>query len=117
MSCVFFVKRDKLKNRAIIKFFVLDELTPKKMHPKKKAYWNPGISMSTVKKWATEFKSGRTTLEDDTREGRPRTKTTPETIEKVHDIMLDDSREKVTEIADAVGILKKKGCETSCSKN
>ncbi|XP_014478528.1 PREDICTED: putative uncharacterized protein FLJ37770 [Dinoponera quadriceps] len=54
--------------------------------------------------WAAEFKRGRTSLEDDSREGRPKTATTLETIEKVHYIVLDDRRVKVCEIAEAVGI-------------
>lgn len=96
---------DKLEYRAVIKFFVLDGLTPKEIHPKlTKVYGDSAPSMSTVKKWAAEFKRGRTSLEDDPREGRPKTATTPETIEKVHDIVLDDRRVKVSEIAEAVGI-------------
>ena len=43
-------------------------------------------------------------LKDDPREGRPKTATTPETIEKVRDIVLDNRRVKVCEIAEAVGI-------------
>jgi transposase len=35
-------------------------------------------SFSIIKKWAAEFKRGRTSLEDDSREGRPRSETTPE---------------------------------------
>jgi hypothetical protein len=38
-------------------------------------------------KWAAEFKRGR--LEDDPREGRPKS-APPEIIEQVHDMVLDD---------------------------
>ncbi|XP_014487254.1 PREDICTED: uncharacterized protein LOC106751024, partial [Dinoponera quadriceps] len=80
-------------------------LTPKKIHPElTKVYGNFAPSISTVKKWAAEFKRGRTSLKDDPCEGRPKTATTPETIEKVHNIVLDDRRVKVCEIAEAVGI-------------
>ena len=54
-----------------------------------------GPSFTTVKKWATEFKCGRASLEDDP---RPKTATTPEIINKVHDIVLQDRRLKVSEI-------------------
>ncbi|XP_014483746.1 PREDICTED: uncharacterized protein LOC106746967 [Dinoponera quadriceps] len=54
--------------------------------------------------WAAEFKRSRTSLEDDPREGRPKTATTPETIEKVLNIVLDDRRVKVYEMTEAVGI-------------
>ncbi|UYV74798.1 hypothetical protein LAZ67_12001016 [Cordylochernes scorpioides] len=52
----------------------------------------------------SDFKRGRTSLEDDLREGQPKTTTTLETIEKIHNIVLDDRRVKLGEIAEAVGI-------------
>ncbi|GFW90416.1 hypothetical protein TNCV_3509631 [Trichonephila clavipes] len=66
-----------------------------------KVYGNYTPSMSTVKKWAAEFKSGRTSFEDNrhVKDGTP-----PETIEKVHDIVSDDRRVKVREIAEDMGI-------------
>ncbi|UYV61167.1 SETMAR [Cordylochernes scorpioides] len=57
-----------------------------------------------VKKWAAEFKRGRISLEDDPCQGQRKTANIPETIEKVHNIVLDDRRVKVYEIAEAVGI-------------
>lgn len=108
---------DKLEYRAVIKFFVLDGLTPKEIHPKlTKVYGDSAPSISTVKKWAAEFKRGRTSLEDDPREGRPKTATTPEIVEKIHNIVLDDRRVKVSEIALAMRISEKE-CKTSCIKN
>ncbi|UYV68229.1 hypothetical protein LAZ67_5003512 [Cordylochernes scorpioides] len=47
---------------------------------------------------------GRSSLEDDLSEGRTKSSTTPKTIEKVHNIMLDDRRVKVYERAEAVRI-------------
>jgi len=96
---------DKIEYRAVIKFFVLDGLSPSEIHPKLiKVYGDSAPSISTVKKWAAEFKRGRTSLQDDEREGRPKTATTPEIIEKVHKIVLDDRPIKVRELAEAVGI-------------
>jgi histone-lysine N-methyltransferase SETMAR len=57
-------------------------------------------------KWAAEFKRGRTGLEDDPCEGRPKSSTTPEIIEQMHDILFDDRRMKVHEIAETIGISK-----------
>jgi transposase len=62
------------------------------------------LRFSTIKKWAAEFKCGRTSLEGDPREGRPKSETTPEIIEQVHDMVLDDRRIKVHEIAETTGI-------------
>jgi len=47
-------------------------------------------------------------LEDEPREGRPKSATTPEIIEQVHDMVLDDKQMKVCEIAEAIGISKER---------
>ncbi|EFN80261.1 hypothetical protein EAI_10774, partial [Harpegnathos saltator] len=49
-------------------------------------------SLSTVKKRAALFRSGRTSLEDDPREGCRKTATTRRNIQQVHDMVLDDRR-------------------------
>jgi hypothetical protein len=61
---------------------------------------------STIKKWAAVFKHGCTSLEDDPRDRCPKSATTPEIIEQVHDMVLDDQRIKVHEIAETIGISK-----------
>jgi len=97
---------DKIEYRVVIKFFVKEGLTPNEIHSKFiKVYGDSSPSFSTIKKWAAEFKRGRTSLEDDPREGRPKSATTPEIIEQVHDV-LDDWRMKVHEIAETIGISK-----------
>ena len=63
-----------------------------------------GPSFTTVKKWATEFKCGHASLEDDSRTGCRKSATTPEIINKVHDIVLEDHCLKVSEIVKTVGI-------------
>jgi histone-lysine N-methyltransferase SETMAR len=65
------------------------------------------LLFSTLKKWAAEFKGGRTSLEDDPRDGLPKSSTTPKIIEQVHDMLLDERRMKVLEIAETVSIKKK----------
>jgi plasmid maintenance system antidote protein VapI len=57
---------------------------------------------------AAEFKSGRTSLEGDPCEGRPKSTTPPEIIDQVHDMVLDDRRMKVREIAETIGISKER---------
>ena len=57
---------------------------------------------------AAEFERGRTSLEDDPREGRPKCATTPDIIEQVHDIVLADRQMKVREITETTGISKER---------
>jgi transposase len=84
---------DKTEYRAVIKFFVKEGLTPNEIHSKYiKIYGDSSPSFWTVKKWAAEFKRGRTGLEDDPRVGRPKSATTPEIIEQLHDMVLDYRR-------------------------
>jgi transposase len=64
------------------------------------------LRFQTIKKWAAEFKRGRTSLEDDPREGRLKSVITPELIEQVHHMVLDDRRMKVRDIAETIGISK-----------
>jgi len=82
---------DKIEYRAVIKFFVKEGLTPNEVHSKFiKVYEDFSPSFSTTKKWAAEFKRGRTSLEDDPHEGRPKSTLSPDIIEQVHDMVLDD---------------------------
>jgi histone-lysine N-methyltransferase SETMAR len=71
-----------------------------------KVYGDSSPSFSTIKKWAAKFKRGCTNLEDDPHEGRRKSATTPEIIQQVHDMVLDDQRMKVCEIAETIGISK-----------
>jgi len=89
---------DKIECHVVIKFFVKG-LTPNEIHSEFiKVYGDSSPSFSTIKKWAADFKRGRTSLEDDPREGRPKSAPPPEIIEQVHDMVLDDRRMKVREI-------------------
>ena len=73
------LKMDKIEYRAVIKLLVKEGLTPNEVHSKFiKVYGDSSASFSTIKKRAAEFKRGRTSLEDDPREGRPKSATAAE---------------------------------------
>jgi histone-lysine N-methyltransferase SETMAR len=75
------LKMDKIEYREVTKFFVKEGLTPNEIHSKFiKVCGDSSPSFSTIKKWAAEFKRGCTSLDDDPREGRPKSATTPEII-------------------------------------
>jgi hypothetical protein len=100
---------DKIEYRTVIKFFVKEALTLNEIHSKFiNVYWDSSPSFATFKKWSAEFKRGHTSLEGDPRERRPKSATTPESIEHVHDISVDDGRMKVSEIAENIDISKER---------
>jgi transposase len=95
---------DKIEYCVVIKFFVKEGLVSNEIHSKfKKLNGDSSPSFSTIKNWTAEFKRGRTSLQDD---GRPKSATTSEIIEKVHDIVLDDRWVKVHEIAETIEFQK-----------
>ena len=57
-----------------------------------------------VQKWFTEFRCGRTSTEIIPSPSRPNEITTPEMINKIHAIVLNDPKMKVREIAEIVSI-------------
>ena len=61
-------------------------------------------SYAQVKFWVGEFKRSRTSLEDETRSGRPSDATDEEMCNKVRDLVYSDRRNKVEEIANALHI-------------
>ena len=101
------LKMDKIEYHAVIKFFVKEGLTPNEINSKFiRVYGDSSPLFSTIKKRVAEFKHGRTSLEDDPREGCSKRPTPPEIIEQVHNMVLDDQRIKVREIAGTIGISK-----------
>lgn len=93
MSLVCFVKIDKLEYRAVIKFFILDKLTPKKSWQKFTETLILQCQPLKIVSWIL--------LESDLT-----TATTTETIEKVHDIVLDDKYIKVRRVRDATASVR-----------
>ena len=61
-------------------------------------------SFETVYNWVTEFKRDRTSTCDEPLSECSAETATPEIIEKVHDMILNNRRMKVWEIVEAMGI-------------
>ncbi|EFN64175.1 Putative uncharacterized protein FLJ37770, partial [Camponotus floridanus] len=75
---------DKIEYRAVIKYFVLEGLTATEIKNElDSTLGDSSPSFSTVKKWAAEFKRGRSSIFDDERSGRPKTATNEEIIQKI----------------------------------
>ena len=67
-------------------------------------YGSSAPSYAQVKFWVGEFKRSRTSLEDETRSGRPSDATDEEMCNKVQDLVYSDRRIKVEEIPNALHI-------------
>jgi len=61
-------------------------------------------SYSTVKNWVVLFKRGDFSTCDAPRPGRPKPVTTPEIIDQIHELFLEDRRISTKSIAEQLGI-------------
>uniref|UniRef100_A0A0K2SWW6 Histonelysine Nmethyltransferase SETMARlike [Hydra vulgaris] n=1 Tax=Lepeophtheirus salmonis TaxID=72036 RepID=A0A0K2SWW6_LEPSM len=94
---------DEKEFRVLIKHYFMKGKTPQETKKKlDKHYGDSAPSIRTVYKWIHNFRSGRMDTTDAERSGRPVEVTTPEIIDKIRDMVMDDGRVKVREIASAV---------------
>jgi len=61
-------------------------------------------SYATVKNWVAQFKRGDFSTCDAPRPGQPKTMTTPEIIDQIHELILEDRRISAKSIAEQLGI-------------
>ena len=95
----------KVEYRAVIRYLYLKGKTGQEIHCElTNVYWSSAPSYTQVKFWVGEFKRSRTSLEDETRSGRPSDATDEEMCNKVRDLVYSDRRIKVEEIANALHI-------------
>ena len=69
-----------------------------------KAYGECAMTKTRVYEWYKRFQDGREDVEDDERPGRPGTSTTDENVEKMKEMVMNDHRITIREVADDVGI-------------
>ena len=95
----------KVEYRAVIRYLYLKGKTGKEIHGNlTDVYGSSTPSYAQVKFWVGEFKSGRTSLEDEARSECPLDATNEEMCKKVRDLVYSDRRIQVEEIAQALGI-------------
>ena len=89
----------KLMYRAVIRYLYLKGKTGPEIHCElTNAHGSSAPSYAQVKFWVREFKRSKTSLEDETRSGRPSDATDEEMCNKVRDLVSFDRRIKVEEI-------------------
>ena len=95
----------KVEYCAVIRYLYLNGKTGKEIHGELgDVYGSSAPSYGQVKFWVGEFKSGRTSLEDEARSGHPLHATDEEMCKKVRYLVYSDRQIQVEEIAQALGI-------------
>ena len=92
---------DKIWYRGVIRYLQKKGLTTKEIHTDMVSTLGDDASaLSTVKKWAAEFKKGRESFEDNPRSGRSSTATTQENIDRIHQMVINERRLTISHLAD-----------------
>ena len=95
----------KVEYHAVTWYLYLKGKTGQEIHCELiNVYGSSASSYAQVKFWVGEFKRSRTSLEDETRSGRPSDATDEEMCNKVRDLVYSDRRIKVEEIPNALHI-------------
>ena len=98
-----------METRAVIKLFSLQGKAPKEIHAiLTETLGEHAPSYATVKNWVTQFKRGDFSTCDAPYPERPKTVTTPETIDHIHEIILEDRRISAKSIAEQLGISRER---------
>ena len=80
-----------------------------------KAYGESAMSKTRVYECYKRFQDGREDVEDGERPGRPRTSTIDENVEKGKEMVMNDRRITIREVADDVGV-SIGSCHEICGK-
>jgi len=92
---------NNIETRAIIKFFFLQGKAPKEIHTiLTENLGEHAPSYATAKNWVAPFKRGDFSIYDAPRPGRPKTVTTPEIINQIHELIVEDRRISAKSIAE-----------------
>jgi len=95
----------KIRYRAVMEFLTLENVPPQQIHNRMTVvYGECAPSYASVKRWAAEFRQGRSSLEDDPRSGRPSEAVCEENCRAVENTVLQNRRVNVQLITDAVCI-------------
>ena len=100
---------NNMETRAVIKFIFLQGKAPKKIHAiLTETIGENAPSYATVRNRVAQFKRGDLSTCGTPRPGRPKTVTTPEIIDQIHEIILEDRRISAKSIAEQLDISRER---------
>lgn len=95
----------KIEQRVCINFCVkLGKSATETLEMIREAFGECSLSRTIVFEWHARFKAGRLSFEDDERTGRPSTSKTAENVERIRELIHEDRRLTIHDLADNVGI-------------
>ena len=98
-------RSEKSEFRVLTKHYLLRGKTLLKTKAKLDKYYSDSAPSYRInQKWLTEFRCGFTSTETIPSPGRPNEITAPEMINKIHDIVLNEPKVKLREIAEIISI-------------
>ena len=96
---------NNIETQAVIKFFFLQGKVPKEIHAiLTETLGEHAPLYATVKKWVAQFKCGDFSTCNAPHRGRPTTVTTPEIIDQIHKLVLEDQWISAKSIVEQLGI-------------
>ena len=93
------------EQRVCIKFCVnLGKSATETLKMIQQGFGDQSLSRSQVFQWHTRFKTGRTSVDDDELTGRPTSCTNPETVARIQELIRQDRRRTIRDIAEEVEV-------------
>ena len=100
---------NNIQTRDDIKFFFLQGKAQKEIHAiLEETLGEHATSYDTIKNWVAQFKRSDFSTCDTPCPGRPKTVTTPEIIDQIHELNLEDRRISAKSIAEQLGISRER---------
>jgi len=100
---------NNIEKRAVIKFLFLQGKTPKEIHAiLTETLGEHSPSYAIVKNWVAQFKRVDCSTCVAPRPGRSESVTTPEIIDQIHELILEDRRISAKSIAEQLGISRER---------
>lgn len=105
MNFSFFAMSKFIEQRICIKFCLRNQFSAAdSLKMVQKAFGDEAMSKKNVYKWYSDFQGGRERVEDEERPGRPSTSTDVAHVQKIEDLVLENRRLTIRDLADEVGI-------------